>query len=171
MTGDTVGGSVIGSVTVDTVAHLQVTDLLDLLHASHVSVTGRAGDPYGYVGLVEELDMVWEPVYPLPIDRLIGQKELTKLGQFRAVRQNEIIITQVLVAEQTLLQCRNPCRFARIGGAMAEGTLDAHLFYMNIVGKVYRLVGRRAHSEDLERLGENCFGKEYSGQNYYDTNT
>jgi len=171
MTGNTVGGSVIGPVTVDTVAHLQVTDLLDLLHASHVSVTGRASDPYVYVGLVEELDMVWEPVYALPIDRLIGQKELTKLGQFRAIRQNEIIITQVLVAEHTLLHRRNPCRFALIGGAMAEGTLDAHLSYMNIVWKVYWLVRRGTHSENLERFGENCFGKEYSGQNYYDTNT
>ncbi len=123
------------------------------------------------MGLVNELDVVWQAVHPLPIDGDSGIKEVPQLDQLRAVCPDEVALAQVFMAEQALFNSWYACRFSRGGGAVTEGALDSHRLDVHIVGEINRLIGRCAHAESLKGGGKDRSSDEYNSQNYYDSNT
>jgi len=81
--GRAIGRCVIVAVAVDTVAHLEIAHLLDNLHARYISMASCAGNPVLDVWGMHELDVIWNPVNPDPVDRLRLTtliKQLCQLG-------------------------------------------------------------------------------------------
>ena len=96
-----VGGGAVVSMAVYAVTHLQRPVLLDCDHRGDVAVTGRAHggcwDPIlcrkePYVGLVDEVHVVRDPVHARPVDRQ------TCRGDFAQFLYLEVVIANRCVA-------------------------------------------------------------------------
>ena len=171
MTREAIGRGIILPVTVNAVSHLQVSDLLDYLHAAHVTVAGGTVNAGAYVGFMEELNVVGEAVDSFPLNRVAVIEVRPEEFQFHAPREDELLIAQVLVAEETLLNGRYSGGSAGIDSAVTEHALDADFFDMYVVGKVDGLLGSGAHAKYLERFGEYGFRQKYRRQDKDDSNT
>ena len=158
-------------MTVNAVSHLQVSDLLHHLHATHVTVARGTVNAGAYVGFVEELNVVGEAVDSFPLDGLVILEVRPEEFQFLAPGEDELLIAQVLVAEETLLNGRYAGGSAGIDSAVTEHALDADFLDMYVVGKVDGLLGSGAHAKYLERFGEYGFRQEYRSQEEDDSNT
>ena len=171
MTREAIGRGVILPVTVNAVSHLQVSDLLDHLHAAHVTVARGAVNAGAYVGFMEELNVVGEAVDSFPLNRVSVIEVRPKEFQFLAPGKDELLIAQILVAEETLLNGRYAGGSAGIDCAVTKHALDADFFDMYVVGKVDGLLGSGAHAKYLERFGEYGFRQKYRRQDEDDSNT
>ena len=171
MTREAIGRGIILPVTVNAVSHLQVSDLLDYLHAAHITVARGAVNAGAYVGFMEELNVVGEAVDSFPLNRVSVIEVRPKEFQFLAPGKDELLIAQILVAEETLLNGRYAGGSAGIDCAVTEHALDADFFDMYVVGKVDGLLGSGAHAKYLERFGEYGFRQKYRRQDEDDSNT
>ena len=171
VTREAIGRGVILAVTVNAVSHLQVSDLLYHLHAAHVTVAGGTVNTGAYVGFMEELNVVGEAVNSFPLDGVAVIEVRPEEFQFLAPGKDELLIAQILVAEETLLNRGYAGGSAGIDGAVTEHALDADFFDMYVVRKVDGLLGSGAHAKYLERFGEYGFRQKYRRQDEDDSNT
>jgi hypothetical protein len=171
VTREAIGRGVILPVTVNAVSHLQVSDLLHHLHATHVTVARGTVNAGAYVGFVEELNVVGEAVDSFPLNRVAVIEVRPEEFEFLAPGEDELLIAQVLVAEETLLNGGYSGGSAGIYSAVTEHALNADFFDMYVVGKVDGLLGSGAHAKYLERFGEYGFRQEYRSQDQDYSNT
>ena len=171
VTREAIGRGVILPVTVNAVSHLQVSDLLDHLHAAHVTVAGGTVNTGAYVGFMEELNVVGEAVDSFPLNRVAVIEVRPEEFQLLAPGKYELLIAQVLVAEETLFNGGYSGGSTGVDGAVTEHALNADFFNMYVVGKVDGLLGSGAHAKYLERFGEYGFRQKYRRQDEDDSNT
>lgn len=137
-------------MTVDTVAHLEIAHLLDNLHARHVAMASRAGDPVLNVWSVDELDVIWNTVDPNPVDWLrlaIIVKELCQLGRSSIARRFRAVDLAKVMTEQTLRDCWDGGCLVGRHLAVAELAVDAGVRDVGSVRECDRLRWAVAEAE------------------------
>ena len=127
MTDHTFSGAVQLAVTIQAVTHFQIPHRVHLLHGSDIAVTLGALEPGSYVGFVDKMRVVREPVDPFPIDGLFVLE-----GGPQRLRA-WLASAHYLVAHKTLPYRRNSSFGTLVHIAMAEGALKANSLDVELV--------------------------------------
>jgi len=155
-------------VTIDTVSHLEVSNLADDFDAADVAVAGGTGHPRLDVRRVDELDGIRQAMDSRPVDGLGDSRLVEQLRDLclRGSALGALDLAEV-VTEEALRDSRDARGLVRAHRAVAELTVDARSGDVSDVRKRDGLLGALAEAKNRRGLAPPSGPDEIENQNHH----
>jgi len=135
-------------------AHRKRLLLAHQRHILHWTVTGRAADAIGDVDAVIKENIIWQPVYPLPVERSSGFQALADRRQHRGIRP------YLRMAGHTYMGGGKACECSLLDPGMAHSAMQPKVAGVVGVAKWNRLATGEPLVSCIRRLpdqiGQTC---------------